>query len=1016
MLAFAWLGLVGLLLVGCSSETTNPGSGTGGGGGDASSDTSADAPPDAGDDAADAGGDAEADTGSDAPAEAQSDSGVPCVTSCPPEPNATVACVNGVCTITQCASGWSDCDKVLDNGCEVLTSSDTGNCGACGKVCSPDNGTVACSNGACLVVGCSGSYADCNASGDDGCETSLQVPASCGKCTTKCAAGELCDATGSTPVCVKDCGTQTLCGATCTNTQSDPQNCGACGIACSGANATYSCSAGSCVIASCAAGHQSCDGNPQTGCETNLLTSSAHCGACQQACSGTCVGGLCNPVVSMAVGPFHACALRHDGQVSCWGLNDEGGIGDGTLFLRPAPTPVPGISAKSITAVQNVAATCAVTTAGKLYCWGRNQGGEVGDGTQASPRPSPTVVVSNDAAFATRVFTMVSGFSNGACALDDQGEVWCWGYSQFGQVGSGAANDVIPRATRVPGLSGVISVAAAPLHVCALIQGGTVRCWGRGTGGELGDGLSQSSISPVSVSGLSGVTSLVAGQGATCAIVTAGDLYCWGTNASGAVGNGSTSPAPLPVKSSLSGVQSIGMGRSHVLARTASGFYGWGNNQVGQLLTATPSSFEMSPVAISALPAQATALFGGAGSMCVLSGGGAACWAHDLTGQLGTRNLIVKTTPAVVSNGTSALTGLTHIAAAGFHTCVASAAQVRCGGDASLFKLGQTVVEEGSAVPLPISLPSSPSGPVRGLDAGGHTTCVLKGDDGSREVWCWGANGAGQLGTGATAGNGPAKATGLTDPSALAVGRDFGCALVGSTPHCWGRNANGELGRGTTSTFEAPGPVVGVSTAVALTAGDIHACALLGDGTVTCWGNNGSGQLGTGSTGGATAPTAVSGLTGVTQVRAGPRFTCAIAGAAGDVRCWGANDAGQLGNGNFAAQSLPQAPAVSGASALALGGGHTCAVVAGGAVKCWGRNDNGQLGDGTRISSTAPVTVSGLSGAVELAAGPDPHPYAQHTCARLTNGTAVCWGHNAHGRLLRGESMIVATPSAVAVP
>ena len=196
---------------------------------------------------------------------------------------------------------------------------------------------------------------------------------------------------------------------------------------------------------------------------------------------------------------------------------------------------IPGMARLARTAylALNVAAMCAVTKAGKLLCWGRNQAAEVGDGTQQSPRIVPTAVTSDDAAFAARTFTMVSGFASGACALDNQGEVWCWGYNQFGQAGSGTLNDFVKRATRVPGLTGVIAVSAALSHVCVLVQGGPVRCWGRGTEGQLGDGLSQTSVAPVIVSGLSGVTNLAASQGATCAVAGGGGLLLRGSKPCG---------------------------------------------------------------------------------------------------------------------------------------------------------------------------------------------------------------------------------------------------------------------------------------------------------------------------------------------------------------------------------------------------------------------------------------------------------------------------------------------------
>src|SRR5262249_55067635 len=109
----------------------------------------------------------------------------------------------------------------------------------------------------------------------------------------------------------------------------------------------------------------------------------------------------------------------------------------------------------------------------------------------------------------------------------------------------------------------------------------------------------------------------------------------------------------------------------------------------------------------------------------------------------------------------------------------------------------------------------------------------------------------------------------------------------------------------------------------------------------------------------------------------------------GAVRCWGANDAGQLGNGTLAGSAVPVSVAglSSGVTAVAAGGGHTCALLTSGKVKCWGDNFFGQLGNGTRTSSALPVDVVGLEGVTAIAAG------AISTCAIAAGGRVSCWGN-----------------------
>ncbi len=147
-------------------------------------------------------------------------------------------------------------------------------------------------------------------------------------------------------------------------------------------------------------------------------------------------------------------------------------------------------------------------------------------------------------------------------------------------------------------------------------------------------------------------------------------------------------------------------------------------------------------------------------------------------------------------------------------------------------------------------------------------------------------------------------------------------------------------------------------------------------------------------------PVAVNGLTGAVAIAAGYGQACALLSNA-TMRCWGENREGQLGNGTTANPGTAQPVAVSGitgATAVATGAYHTCAVLGNGTVRCWGRNDQGQLGNGTVTSSSTPVPVSGLTGVAAVSGG------GVHTCAVLTNGTVQCWGENTFGQIGDGTT------------
>src|SRR5207244_103104 len=152
-----------------------------------------------------------------------------------------------------------------------------------------------------------------------------------------------------------------------------------------------------------------------------------------------------------------------------------------------------------------------------------------------------------------------------------------------------------------------------------------------------------------------------------------------------------------------------------------------------------------------------------------------------------------------------------------------------------------------------------------------------------------------------------------------------------------------------------PVAVNGLTGAVGLAAGYAHTCALLSNGTMRCWGENIEGQLGNGTTAnpGTAQPVIVSGISGVTAVTPGAYHTCALLGN-GTLQCWGQNDFGQLGNGNTTNRTTPgPVSGITGAVGVTAGWWHhSCALLGGGTVRCWGANDWGQFGNGTRTSSS----------------------------------------------------------------
>jgi alpha-tubulin suppressor-like RCC1 family protein len=269
----------------------------------------------------------------------------------------------------------------------------------------------------------------------------------------------------------------------------------------------------------------------------------------------------------------------------------------------------------------------------------------------------------------------------------------------------------------------------------------------------------------------------------------------------------------------------------------------------------------------------------------------------------------------------------------------------------------------------------------------------------------WGRDSSGGLGAGYTGtARGPVATLVPAGARQVAAAGSSYALMEDGTVYAWGDNTFGELGNGSHQNSSVPVKVNGVSGAVAIAAGGLHAMALLSNGTVMTWGGNSYGQLGNGTGGGGREvgeanPVLVPGLSGVVAIAAGGADDVALL-SNGTVEAWGENKAGQLGDGTTVEKGVPTpVKGLTGVKAIAIGGdpsigGHMLALLGNGAVMAVGGNLAGQLGNGsTAKNSVTPVPVKGLSGVTAVSAD------LTHSMALLANGTAMTWGADQFGQL-----------------
>ena len=400
-----------------------------------------------------------------------------------------------------------------------------------------------------------------------------------------------------------------------------------------------------CFAGSCQAGGQaSCDdNNPCTsdgcngtaGCSHSPLKEGADCGGGKTCSGGNCGGGVAGGVYWITAGGDSTCAVvKPDNNVLCWGDDKSGQLGSGSTEGKWSYLPKPVVNLLSVSLVDCGANHCCAIATNGLFCWGSNEFGQVtATGApptgQAKPIAAPFKV--------QQPAVQVAVGLNHTCARDSGGTVRCWGLGSNGQLGDG--NNTVGAAAVVTKLAtSAIDLDCGNSFCCAVLSGGGVSCWGLNTNGQLGMGMSNTEqVSPTTAKGVTAAMKVATGADHACALVGSGKVMCWGANNAQQTGRsgssmGQLTPANVP---SLNNASQIAAGGSHTCAWVGGKVLCWGANGNRQSAPNSESIYVLTPTEVTGIPNPSGFSLGDQHTCVRAVGEALYCWGANNLGQIG---------------------------------------------------------------------------------------------------------------------------------------------------------------------------------------------------------------------------------------------------------------------------------------------------------------------------------------------------------------------------------------------
>lgn len=675
-------------------------------------------------------------------------------------------------------------------------------------------------------------------------------------------------------------------------------------------------------------------------------------------------------VLNADVHDLNVCAVTSDQVAKCWGDNSSSQI-------QTPSTAVPILLAEPIaTGVKQVGVgdkfICILKTNGDVFCKGYNNTGQVGDGTNTT-RTAFTVVPQ-----LTNVEKLeVSGQVVCAVTKSPDHDLYCWGTNSNYQVSSTGTSFNTP--TAIATVSDVLDVSTDGATVCIILSGGELQCWGENSAGQVGNGTT----SPNRVSAPfqvfpNGVSKVSVSSKSVCAIMTTNsELKCWGANAYSKLartGGHLLSPTTI-ISNDVIDVQISSFNGCAI--KIDQSMWCWGTRFFDSFVFSQSSPTIINPIEVGIQEARQLVFNSSSFSSdnnisCYISTGQhLKCTANNLKGMAGRGYPIRQNNP--IDFGITA----EKIFMGPSNACVLNSTnQMSCWGHSEQeCQLGDSNCASKS-YPIDNLLSN-----INKIIMGTTFNFAIAND---QKFYAWGGSNYVHLGDKVQIRAKVPIHTHSIPITDMSAGENHVCTIYdGGELRCRGWNASGRTGPSTV-VIEGENQVFPSGMSHVASAVEYNCAIKSSDGTVWCWG---SGRLGNGAGGPSTVPVQVTGLSNVVELSMMSRHVCArtIAGA---VWCWGNGLWGELGQGAFADATTPVQAIASDAKKIRVGGEHSCAIVGiNNDLKCWGRNIYGQIGDGTTTNRSAPQTV--LTGVKDIGLS------RFSSCAIMLSDSSVkCWGDN----------------------